>query len=147
MKRLVFFTALLVSSGSAIATTKHIHIWRAGKTQNWHSAIVMTNTCHNDSVETTVKLWESTGNILNNTTLSSGYVTDGNGEIISTLEPHQTVTIQISGANFPSFKYGSGSISTNNELNGIECLVASHHGYYSANGTGQAYLLNNGNPF
>ncbi|QTL34058.1 hypothetical protein [Pseudoalteromonas viridis] len=149
MKKLLAFTALLVASSSSFATTKHVHNWKAGSGQNWHSAIILTNVCNKDNADVVVKFWDSTGALLSNKTLSAGSVTNSEGEISFTLEPHQSTHIQISAANFSKFTMGSASVSSYYADPGVECLTGSHHSYYyaSVGGHGLSYLLNSGEPF
>jgi hypothetical protein len=147
VKSFILLSSLLVVSTASLASTKHIHNWKAGKNQNWHSAVIMSNVCHDDSVEATVKLWSSSGSELANKSLSSGIVTDGNGEVTYNLAPHESVHIQISGANFSTYTFGSGSVTSSYQQSGVECLVAGYHSYYSVNGTSHSFIMNDGNPF
>ncbi|GEK09509.1 hypothetical protein [Pseudoalteromonas peptidolytica] len=149
MKKLLVTAALLAASSQSFATTKHVHNWKAGSSQNWHSAIILTNVCNKDNTDVVVKFWDSTGAVLSNRTLSAGNVTNSEGEMTFTLEPHQSTHIQISAANFSKFTYGSASVSSYYAESGVECLTGSHHSYYyaSVGGHGLSYLLNGGEPF
>lgn len=149
MKKCLIAAALFASSTLALATTKHVHNWVAGVNQYWHTGIVVTNVCHQDSVNVVIKFWDSTGAVLRNRTLSTGQATNSEGEISMALGPHQTSGVQISGANFPVFTSGSASVSSYYEQSGVECLTGAYHSYYTPphSGHSRSFLLNSGNPF
>ncbi|NVK57930.1 MAG: hypothetical protein HWE26_20205 [Alteromonadaceae bacterium] len=145
--------AFLVA-GTSYAETTYIPRWEIGGGSS-RTHVVLTNVCDTNSVQATVKFWNSAGDVLSNTTLSAGETTDVNGDYSVTIAPKASEIIRLTHnyltrpaiRGFAEITYG---ISNTSEVESPKCLI----GYVSVFDTSSpyqgykgTYLLKSGDRF